>query len=38
MLKLVKLLKVQIPKMIITHHRVVGDGCIWEGMSLINAC
>ena len=38
MLKLVKLLKVQIPKIIITHHRVVGDGCIWEGISLINAC
>ena len=38
MLKLVKLLKVQIPKIIITHHKVVGDGCIWEGISLMNAC
>ena len=22
----------------ITHHRAIGDGCIWEGMRLINAC
>ena len=20
----------------ITHHRVIGDGCIWEGISLVN--
>ena len=25
-------------KIKITHHRVIGDGCIWEGISLINAC
>ena len=22
----------------ITRHKLVGDGCIWEGISLINAC
>ena len=22
----------------ITHHKFVGDGCIWEGISLMNAC
>ena len=24
--------------MIITHHRVIGDGCIWGGISLMNDC
>ena len=25
-------------KLKITHHRAIGDACIWEGMRLINAC
>ena len=26
-------IKIKIP-----HHRVIGDGCIWEGISLMKAC
>ena len=25
-------------KIKITHHRVIRDGCIWEGTSIRNAC
>ena len=29
-------MKVQITKIKMTSHRVKGDGCIWEGRSLMN--
>ena len=32
------LLKAQIAKTKISHHRVVGDESIWEGILFVNAC
>ena len=36
--ELLFLLKVQITKIKITRHRVIGDEYIWEEISLMNAC